>query len=358
MDTNAVDFIIQSGFISGVIAVLFFAFSLTDRSFSKRIRRLFHLAAVMLLVLVVSDATNVYVNLQSEPSALSYITDSIGYILRPVVIMVLCFILQERSRRCVMLVHIPALLNTLAVLANIPFQGIVFSYSAENVFVRGPLGWAPFAAAAVYLLLFVVWAVMKYIKIRSDEIFMAAFFVVAMVVALVLEVAYKYEFMVVGIIGLGLIFYYLYLHIQVYSRDSLTSVYNRRNFFLDAEELRHTKFVLVTLDINDLKDINDKYGHAEGDKALCSMVDAMRKSMRHGCTMYRVGGDEFDVICRSTTVSEAEEMMKTFETHMSKTSYGAAYGISVFEPGMDIENVCAAADSDMYLRKNSMKHID
>lgn len=358
MDTNAAQFIIQSGFISGVIAVMFFAFTLSDRSFIRRIRRLFILASIFLVVLVASDTINVYVCMQSAPSAASYISDSIGYILRPAVIMSICLILQESGGTGIALVHIPAIINMIMVLSNAFFPGLMFSYTADNVFVRGVLGWVPFAAAAFYLVLFVIWAVQKYVKLRSNEIFMAGFFVVATAVSLLLEVVYKYEFMVVGIIGLGLIFYYLYLHIQVYSRDSLTSVFNRRNFYLDAEKFSHSSFVLVALDVNNLKEINDRSGHAEGDRALCSVVDAMRRSMKRSCTIYRVGGDEFQVVCRNMTVPEAEKMMKTFESILGRTPYGAAYGIVVFSPGSDIEEVCEAADRDMYLRKSSMKKCD
>ena len=84
--------------------------------------------------------------------------------------------------------------------------------------------------------------------------------------------------------------------------DSLTGLYNRRGLFALGEHTmrsarRRAKGLgVIYVDVDGLKDINDRLGHAQGDEALRTVADVIRASMRESDVVGRVGGDEFVVL--------------------------------------------------------------
>jgi diguanylate cyclase (GGDEF)-like protein/PAS domain S-box-containing protein len=85
-------------------------------------------------------------------------------------------------------------------------------------------------------------------------------------------------------------------------RDELTGVHNRRGFLTEAEralagaQRRGTGAILVYTDIDNLKPINDRYGHEAGDAALRFAADVLRATVREGDVLGRLGGDEFAML--------------------------------------------------------------
>ena len=90
--------------------------------------------------------------------------------------------------------------------------------------------------------------------------------------------------------------------------DTLTSFYNRNRYIADTDNLRETQSPvgIVYLDVNGLKDINDLRGHAFGDKVLVECARRMRETFE-GADFYRIGGDEFVIICREWSKEVFEE---------------------------------------------------
>jgi two-component system cell cycle response regulator len=84
--------------------------------------------------------------------------------------------------------------------------------------------------------------------------------------------------------------------------DELTGVYNRRGLLTVGEheikvaERMKTRFLLLFLDIDDFKGINDGFGHAEGDRALTDTADIQRRTLRKADLIARIGGDEFCIL--------------------------------------------------------------
>ncbi|MGZ3568836.1 MAG: diguanylate cyclase, partial [Thermodesulfobacteriota bacterium] len=88
--------------------------------------------------------------------------------------------------------------------------------------------------------------------------------------------------------------------------DELTDLYNRRRFFVLAEQylklaIRSKKrLLLFYLDMDDLKSINDRFGHNDGDQALIALGSILKKTFRESDIIARIGGDEFVVLLEST----------------------------------------------------------
>jgi len=112
------------------------------------------------------------------------------------------------------------------------------------------------------------------------------------------------------------------LELERYSNtDHLTGLYNR-NYFDRVlgewqEKARPEKpFSLIFGDINGLKRINDTYGHPAGDMMIRSCANLLSQAARQSDLVFRLGGDEVVIICPSTTVAHADELVKRIRTGM------------------------------------------
>jgi two-component system cell cycle response regulator len=93
-------------------------------------------------------------------------------------------------------------------------------------------------------------------------------------------------------------------------RDDLTGLHNRRGFMIQAEQLvrvarrQRAPFVLLFMDLDQLKVINDTFGHAEGNRALVEAADVLRRCFRQSDLLARFGGDEFAALALSSGESD------------------------------------------------------
>ena len=154
--------------------------------------------------------------------------------------------------------------------------------------------------------------------------------------------------------------------------DGLTGVrnkmsYNKAVYTLDQSISEgFTDFGIAMIDLNDLKKVNDTYGHEKGDKAIIKLCDTVCGSFKHS-PVYRIGGDEFAVIIKNDDYDNIEETVQKFRNALSENAdneslepyerVNAAIGWSLFSPGGDtcVEDVFRRADRLMYENKNKMK---
>ena len=148
--------------------------------------------------------------------------------------------------------------------------------------------------------------------------------------------------------------------------DELTGLYNRRRFFILTEQclkgaIRTKKRpLLLFIDMDDLKWINDHYGHNEGDQALIDFANILKKTFRESDIIARIGGDEFVIL--SETADENGEIMMTrldenIRDHNAKASQRYRLSISMgaarFDPEhpVSIDELLSKADALMYAQK-------
>ena len=149
--------------------------------------------------------------------------------------------------------------------------------------------------------------------------------------------------------------------------DSLTGVYNRNylNYRIDEKinELEYP-FSVIMSDCNDLKLVNDQYGHEYGDIMLRIMASTLKEVLPKDFPIIRMGGDEFLILCNGTSKAEVEEMMDTIRQSLKdkskeKIPLSLAMGSHTVESGdFKIEDVCREADKRMYLDKNQGKKCE
>lgn len=157
-------------------------------------------------------------------------------------------------------------------------------------------------------------------------------------------------------------------HAQIMSvTDPLTGVLNRRGFdiaFQRAMEQReHMPFALVHLDLDHFKQVNDRFGHAAGDRLLQLAAEAIRSELRASDKVCRAGGDEFLVLMFSTTRPEALQKacgriisrLETLEGADHDQRISASIGIAVCPPDPAIRDadLFECADNALYRAKAS-----
>lgn len=153
-------------------------------------------------------------------------------------------------------------------------------------------------------------------------------------------------------------------------RDELTGVGNYRSLHerLAAEIARHQRhqreFALVLLDLDGFKEINERYGHLEGDRLLAEIGSSLRKEVRAGDSVFRQGGDEFAVIVPEVNAEEADEVAKRLRGRVSHRGFGsdemrpvtAATGYAMFPAdGRTAEELLGVADSDLFAAKRDAR---
>jgi diguanylate cyclase (GGDEF)-like protein len=143
--------------------------------------------------------------------------------------------------------------------------------------------------------------------------------------------------------------------------DPLTGLPNRRMLMSVAQHeiARHHRadgrFMVVMLDLNGFKQINDRYGHAAGDQLLCDVSDALSDVLRSQDTVARLGGDEFCVIAPDTENPRAlAEKVTNAVAHVTNghESLTASVGLSLFpDDGTGIEKLLRIADDRLLAAK-------
>jgi diguanylate cyclase (GGDEF)-like protein len=148
--------------------------------------------------------------------------------------------------------------------------------------------------------------------------------------------------------------------------DDLTQCYNRRHAIYTLREWfsrskRYgTPFSMIYFDLNGLKSVNDKFGHQAGDLLLRAVVKACKDLLRESDVLFRMGGDEFMVLCPDTdkpgALICAERMQKavgdiTIVDQKVSFAYGIAYSGEVYK---DMDEMLHSADASMYECKKRM----
>ncbi|MBW7573949.1 polysaccharide deacetylase family protein [Caproiciproducens faecalis] len=144
--------------------------------------------------------------------------------------------------------------------------------------------------------------------------------------------------------------------------DTLTQKKNRNAFEIEMEALNSQRnrshVAIVAFDVNNLKSVNDNYGHRCGDVLILSASDVIQKSFDGYGNCYRVGGDEFVVIIEDYVANRTKACLDDFEVHLreynQRNSNGIeiAYGYAVYEPcDKNLLETLNRADKLMYQKK-------
>jgi len=141
--------------------------------------------------------------------------------------------------------------------------------------------------------------------------------------------------------------------------DALTGLLNRRgwNRAIELEDARYRRFgdpaAVVVVDLDGLKEVNDRDGHAAGDEVIVRAATTIRSLVRPTDLVARLGGDEFGVIVVDATPTQARSLEKRVLRGLRDAGVAASVGRAAFTLTGGFADAWAAADRAMYARKHS-----
>jgi diguanylate cyclase (GGDEF)-like protein len=153
---------------------------------------------------------------------------------------------------------------------------------------------------------------------------------------------------------------------RVADEDPLVPVANRRAFvrelsrMMSFSERYGAPSSLLFFDIDNMKTINDAFGHAAGDAAIRFVADTLMANVRESDTVGRLGGDEFGVVLVNTAEPAAQEKgaqlagaieQGGFEWQAKPVPLGITFGAFSFAGGVDASKALDEADRAMYAKK-------
>lgn len=249
-------------------------------------------------------------------------------------------------------VFIPAIILMVINIVSI-FTGIVFRIDENNVFLRGVLGYLPFYLTGLYSIA-LIYLLVKRSNKKLLEIIPILFLGFALLSGVVFPFIFGSAFSEIfcSTIAIALFIYYVFEILQQTKKDSLTGLLNRHAYQSDICANPDEITALISIDMNGLKTLNDSFGHSAGDEALISLALCFHKALKSRQFGYRVGGDEFVIICRKTSQENLKQLIKRIKHNVSETEYNCAIGYSYSADGKKpIEDMLKESDKMMYAEK-------
>ncbi len=350
--------IFRLDFVPLMVVIFLWIFVHYNSPYDGKILMLFKHAIGFLLCLVVVDNIDMYNDYFHVESFLHDTSTIVGYNLRLWILVSLINVVLRyedvtKFRRFIL--AMPSVI-TFCISITSYFSKVMFWYDECGHFNRGPLSFVPHIAAGVYVLYLIYKTVpLLRTRARQDEAFIVIISVTLISLGVLVESAFSMKGILLGMIAIVLIFYYLQLYIAKFKKDELTGVYNKASFNADIRKYSEKITALVSIDVNDLKQVNDNKGHLAGDDALRTIASVINKHLVKGCELYRVGGDEFFIICLGIEEAPLRAMLATMRNAVIEAKYSISSGYAMCEDGKDLLEISREADERMYSEKNLIK---
>lgn len=250
------------------------------------------------------------------------------------------------------------------------FTGWYYYYDAENLYHRGPL----FVVSQICMV--VIIAIIchtvyrkRHFLPKNEALVLAAYGILPMVGAVLqmlffgLSTTYLATAISVLLVYISIQSRDLEELRQFSERDNLTFLYNRHR--LDSMRVTDYRELdscgVIWFDINNLKTVNDTYGHAAGDQLIKLAADSVRSVTGRDVHAYRMGGDEFMVVACNISVKDMDALLHLWDVRLDALNEYAefpctmAYGRAWSRDSIDLDELIRLADEDMYDRKQEMK---
>lgn len=151
--------------------------------------------------------------------------------------------------------------------------------------------------------------------------------------------------------------------------DELTGLFNRRGFekrgdaVIESARGDEAEVCVLFTDVDGLKAVNDRFGHAAGDRALVDVAGAMRDALRATDVVGRIGGDEFAAVVASVSASEVEDLCERIRFAITacrptQPPLSVSIGVAMLSDGNaeKLEELLAEADRAMYDGRHRRRH--
>ena len=239
---------------------------------------------------------------------------------------------------------------------------LVFYIDKANVYHRSHFYWVYiliFSISIIYCFINIVREELKYYRAPAPVLVATLAFVAVGIGIQMYKSNLRVDYMCVA---MGNFLLYNHRCKMIFQLDGLTHLLNRRCYEKDIEKIG-TSAVIVNMDVNNFKQINDTYGHSTGDYYLKLTAKTIRSIYGRYGNCYRCGGDEFCVILIKHT-ENLQKLNKQFAAAVDKLQQhdnkapDISIGYAYYNPEIgQIKNVIEEADEMMYKNKNRKQKI-
>lgn len=331
-----------------------------SESLNKKQKQGFFFAFALIAVISVLEVVTLVVD--GAPAGyrwLNILSNYLGFGLSPGVCLCLVYVMDRKKRmnRWFRAAVCCEACYLLFLALSIP-AGLVFSVSADNVYSRGQYFYIyiiMYFAAIVYLSMSTFVTAREFQNRSRALIYPLMFFLLIETIIQVTLPELHVTWLCVTLLS---VLYFIYCSEMWNQLDALTGLLNQNSYLNRTAEMRRRGGVLVVFDVDDFKQINDRYGHLQGDVCLAEIADCIKKAYARCGYCYRIGGDEFCVLlkdeaseacCAATLQALLAERRKTLAI-LPTVSLGSA----VFS-GEDVVAVKDRADRALYCAKKEQK---
>jgi len=353
--------------VIGIVA-LFFTISLARRnavidSYKTKIYILASLVTIFLLILEIIDISFDFSN-SIEFLALYKVINVVGFSLAPMIPYLLLFLNVKKIFSKKRLYAIPLIIN--AFISIISYKtGWLFLFDAQGQYVRGNLFFLSIAISNFYYVLLFITIIRNDSEYDKEDLTFLNFVFLVPVLAVILQITFYGFHLIWASVALSLLLYYIFLRELQFNYDVTSGIKNRKAFEKEMEQCskNQNNVALVVLDLNDLKKINDTKGHNAGDEAIFVSAAVLQESFYGVGKAYRIGGDEFCVICNNAAKEHIDNSLLKLE-HLLNTvnqereiKIVLAYGYEFYKKNNNesIYDVFSKADKLMYEHKAKLK---
>lgn len=266
------------------------------------------------------------------------------------------------------LFFLPLIVNTIFVVLTLNYD-FVFKITENNVYVREPMIAIPVFCAYFYMTLSLI-----YIFINRNGLLRMEFFPLVMALVMgsiagIIQLLFPGMLVVWSVSAYAFVIIYTLFQYQMSQIDVLTGAWMRSELenYLNNRMKKNSfrGFSIVFIDLNKFKNINDTYGHREGDRALITAVKLIKTNIRKDDFVTRYGGDEFIIFLnlddKEMIESIIHRIIDSFNKYNKisiknyKLSFSYGYEIYNFDRHMTVKELINHVDKLMYENKKNSK---
>jgi diguanylate cyclase (GGDEF)-like protein len=245
--------------------------------------------------------------------------------------------------------------------------GWIFFVNINNQYTRGKLFLLPTIISLFYFILLVVTVAKNSVEYEDDDKKVLFTLLIIPVLGIIIQILFKDVLLIWISTSVSLLLYYIFLRELQFKYDIQTGIRNRSAFEKEMEKfLREDKNAsIVMVDLNNLKKINDKYGHKAGDEIIKCAAKIIEDNFTGVGKTFRIGGDEFCVICWDTKKDLLDSALSNLDrllfivNQKRDIKIVLAYGYALYtrEESEDIYSTFVKADKAMYTHKAKLKGL-
>ncbi len=259
------------------------------------------------------------------------------------------------------LLSLPLLILVVLLIFNFS-SGFLFNVTGNNVYQRGEYYNIYIVATMTYYLYNIFFTVLNIKKVNKDNIITFIICTFFPVIGAVLQ-AKLYGLLLLWP-GSCICCLFLLINLQKsFSKfDPLTKLLNREAYEYIAEKTdsqKKSKYTILFMDIDNFKEINDKYGYLEGDTVLQVFANTLKTMLPEGTDIIRYDNDTFLAVLYDQTIDTTKVLVYDLENKVSmldrKYKVEFTYGMSYCKEGISMGNIIKEADIKMYESKLSKK---